>query len=309
VDWLLSLIVAPGAWLLKRYRQFGSAKLPRTTRMLRTAGVFPVLHFYSDPLFNPYILPRPLDEPRSLPGIALSPAAQLELLSQLHYAAELADQQWDQPTSQLAGFLIPNGYYSAGDAEFLYQFLRFTRPRRVVEIGSGFSTRVAHLALERNAAETGVHAVHRCIEPYETERLDGITGIELITTPLEACDLDWSSELSAGDLLFIDSSHMIRPQGDVLKEYLEILPVLPSGVYIHLHDIFTPRDYPPAWLQEDVRFWNEQYLLEALLSGGSRYEVVAALNYLKHEHFDALARVCPYLKPDDEPGAFYIRVR
>jgi hypothetical protein len=244
-----------------------------------------------------------------LPGIDFAPQAQLDFLAQLNYADELTQEQWDGPSSQLPGFRIPNSYYSAGDAEFLYQFLRFIKPGRVVEIGSGFSTRIAHLALERNAAETGVHAVHRCIEPYETERLDGLSGIDLLTTPLESCNIDWSRELRAGDMLFIDSSHMIRPQGDVLKEYLEILPVLPSGVYVHVHDIFTPRDYPPAWLQEDVLFWNEQYLLEALLSGGSRYEIVAAINYLKHDHFELLRRVCPYLKPGNEPGAFYIRVR
>ena len=102
---------------------------------------------------------------------------------------------------------------------------------------------------------------------------------------------------------------MIRPQGDVLYEYLNIIPQLQSGVLVHVHDIFTPRDYLDNWIRRDVRFWNEQYLLEALLGNSARYEVVAALNLLKHEHYAELKRVCPYLESDREPGSFYFRIR
>lgn len=309
VDWLLSAIAWPGAMLLRSYRRFGSAKLPRTTRMLREVGIFPVLHFYSDPLFNPYILPKSLDEERFLPGIDLNVSAQLALLQQLTRGEELGALGWGAEASGASGYNVANPYFAAGDAEFLYQFLRHLKPARVLEVGSGFSSRVAHLALAKNQQEDGRAARHTCIEPYETERLAGLAGIELIERPLEECGIDWANELQAGDLLFIDSSHMIRPQGDVLMEYLQILPQLPSGVFVHIHDIFTPRDYPSRWLQEDVLFWNEQYLLEALLSGSDRYEVVAALNFLKHHHFDELARVCPYLTPEREPGSFYLRVR
>jgi hypothetical protein len=165
------------------------------------------------------------------------------------------------------------------------------------------------LALRRNLKECNVPASHRCIEPYEMGWLESCPEIEVIRKTVEDCDLDWSAELHAGDLLFIDSSHMIRPQGDVLKEYLEIIPQLASGVYVHVHDIFTPRDYLRKWVVEDVKFWNEQYLLEGLLSNGSRYEVVAALNQLKHAHYDSLKDVCPYLTPQHEPGSFYLKVR
>jgi hypothetical protein len=101
---------------------------------------------------------------------------------------------------------------------------------------------------------------------------------------------------------------MVRPQGDVLKEYLEIFPQLKPGVYVHIHDIFTPKDYPRAWVVDDVRFWNEQYMLEALLTNTHRYEVVAALNFLKHHYPGPLSQVCPYLSADSEPGSFYFRV-
>jgi hypothetical protein len=308
VDWLLARLATPCAYLLRIYRRIGSEKLPRTTRMFREVGIFPLLHQYSDPLFNPYILSRALEEDRVLPGIDLNPSGQLDFLAGLQSAGELAALAWSEPPDRPSAFYLPNAYFSAGDADLLYQVLRFLKPRRMVEIGSGYSTRVASLALERNYDETGIRPVHRCIEPYESERIAGAMGIELITTPIEDWDIDWAAELSAGDLLFIDSSHMIRPQGDVLKEYLEILPQLAAGVYVHIHDIFTPKDYPSRWLQENVVFWNEQYLLEALLSGSNRYEVIAAANFLKHHHFEDLSKVCPYLTADIEPGSFYIRV-
>jgi hypothetical protein len=101
---------------------------------------------------------------------------------------------------------------------------------------------------------------------------------------------------------------MIRPQGDVLTEYLQIFPSLKYGVYVHIHDIFTPKDYLKRWIIDDVRFWNEQYLLEALLTNTDRYEIVAALNYLKHHHYDQLREVCPYLTTNSEPGSFYFKI-
>ena len=101
---------------------------------------------------------------------------------------------------------------------------------------------------------------------------------------------------------------MIRPQGDVLYEYLEILPKLKSGVIVHVHDIFSPRDYPQQWIQKDVRFWNEQYLLEALLGNSSRYEVLASLNFLKQSKFEELSKICKYLTKESEPGSFYFRI-
>jgi len=108
--------------------------------------------------------------------------------------------------------------------------------------------------------------------------------------------------------LFIDSSHVIRPNGDILYEYLQILPQLQSGVYVQVHDIFSPRDYLTEWQIEDVRFWNEQYLLEVLLSCEHRYEIVSALNFLKHKYFGDLKRVTPYLTEDREPGSIYFRI-
>ena len=111
------------------------------------------------------------------------------------------------------------------------------------------------------------------------------------------------------DILFIDSSHIIRPQGDVLFEIQHILPELNPGVLIHVHDIFTPKDYLSEWVFNDRRLWNEQYLLESFLSCNSQFEIIGALNYLKHHHWDLLASKLPVLKKEShrEPGSFWIR--
>jgi len=115
------------------------------------------------------------------------------------------------------------------------------------------------------------------------------------------------SELAGNDILFIDSSHVIRPQGDVLFEFLELLPTLSKGVIVHVHDIFSPRNYPSQWLEGEVRFWNEQYLLEAFLSHNKTWKVIGALNFLHHNCYDQLKSVAPFLSPEREPGSFYIQ--
>lgn len=114
--------------------------------------------------------------------------------------------------------------------------------------------------------------------------LDGVSGIEVLCQKIEQMDNQLLLELEKDDILFIDSSHVIRPQGDVLCEYLEILPILKPGVMVHIHDIFTPRDYLDHWLIDEVKLWNEQYLLEAFLSCNSQFEIIAALNFLSYRH-------------------------
>lgn len=308
VDFILAIFSIPAALVLRCYRRVGSQRLPLTSDVLKKIGVFPIRDHYYEPLFNDRLLKKPLAEKRKLPGLALNTQEQLALVSGLAYAEELKRLNLDTASELNLGFHMANGVFGAGDADFLYQILRTIKPARLIEIGCGYSTRIAALALAANARE-GRRADHICIEPYEAAWLDSFDNISLLRKGVENCGLDWAGELQAGDMLFIDSSHMIRPQGDVLEEYLNIIPQLATGVYVHVHDIFSPRDYPEKWVKDHVFFWNEQYLLEALLSNASRYEVVAGLNYLFHDHFDTLQAACPYLDPETEPGSFYFRVK
>ena len=308
-DFLLSILAIPAARLLLEYRTFGPAALPATTSRLKKIGVFPIRNHYYEPLFDDTQLESPLDANRELPGLDLNTAGQLAFLKTLDRASELIELDIDKQSGDANRFHINNGSFESGDAEYLYQIIRAAKPSTIIEIGSGNSTKIASLALKKNKSETNKPARHICVEPYEMPWLDGFSDIQVVRNRVEKCDFDWARELHSGDILFVDSSHVIRPQGDVLKEFLDIFPRLNSGVYIHIHDIFTPKDYPRSWVVDDVRFWNEQYLLEALLSNTDRYEIIGALNYLKHNHYDALKAACPFLTPQREPGSFYMRVR
>jgi hypothetical protein len=306
-DFIFSIIIVPAAYCLLLYRRLGSSRLPKSTAILKKIGIFPIRNHYYEPLFNDSNLTKPLDVDRNLPGINLNDDEQIKLLTELTYAQELIDMNLSNKSNEVKSFYIKNGSFESGDAEFLYQLIRKTKPSKVIEIGSGSSTKIARLALLKNKDETGKAYSHICIEPYEQPWLEKLSDVKVIRKKVEDVNFDWASELKSGDILFVDSSHMIRPQGDVLKEYLEIFPSLSPGVYVHIHDIFTPKDYLKSWVVDDVRFWNEQYLLEALLSNTNRYKVVAALNNLKHKYYSELKKVCPYLSEDREPGSFYFK--
>lgn len=298
-----------GAAPMRVYGHFGPVRLPASRETLKRIGVYPVRDHYYEPQFNDAHLHRPLSAERHLPGLDLRREEQRAFVRSLAFADELRALQWDgPPASPLDATVTGVTNFPGGDADMLYQVIRTLRPHRVVEIGSGDSTKVAQAALRRNAEEGAPPAEHTCIEPYEMpwlERLD----VRVIRARVEDVGLDPFLALESGDLLFIDSSHVIRPQGDVVFEFLEVLPSLASGVVVHVHDIFTPRDYPDQWVREAVRMWDEQYLLEALLSSSDRYEVMVAMNDLKHTAYDDLASACPYLTPTSEPASFYLRVR
>jgi len=129
----------------------------------------------------------------------------------------------------------------------------------------------------------------------------------VIRQRVEELDYDLFMELNADDILFIDSSHVIRPQGDLIFEYLELMPQLKKGVIVHIHDIFSPKDYPEKWLIQEVRFWNEQYLLEAYLTENKDWKIIGAVNFLYHNYSEKLQAKSPFLVKDSEPRSFYIQ--
>ncbi|MFN9721172.1 MAG: class I SAM-dependent methyltransferase [Planctomycetota bacterium] len=225
-------------------------------------------------------------------------------MKQFRFSEEL--RPFDTPTQNELTYNFGNGFFDSGDAEFLSNLVRLRKPRRVVEIGSGNSTLLVIEAVKRNKQEDpGYSCDHICIEPYEMPWLER-SGVTVRRERVESVSKSVFEHLDRNDLLFIDSSHVIRPQGDVLCEFLEILPILRSGVLVHIHDIFTPRDYLKAWVVDKVRLWDEQYLMEALLSGHPNWRIVGGVNYLKHDHYDSLKAACPFPTPDREPGSFYI---
>ena len=306
---ILDLLAVPAVvlagLLLKAVRRAGLQRLEYCRKALLAVGVLPIRRHYYEPLAHPAELRRPLDAERPLPGIDWNMPGQLEFLQTLEWQHEIPDLL--EPARAPLEFRLHNGSFESGDAEYLYQLLRAIKPRRVFEIGSGHSTLMACRALAKNRQESAEYECrHVCIEPFEAPWLER-AHVSVIRSRVEDVDPSLFSELEQGDLLFIDSSHIIRPQGDVLTEYLEILPVLRPGVFVHVHDIFSPRDYLKEWVVDRMWMWNEQYLLEAFLSGNDSWRIVGALNLLHHRHFDQLRRACPYLSPEREPGSFYIQ--
>ena len=190
---------------------------------------------------------------RSYPAIDFRWREQLSLLNELvSYRDELNTLDFD----------FDNPYFNGFDAAVYYSLIRHLKPQRIIEIGGGHSTQIAAKAL---AANDG--GALTCIEPYPEERLNGAgLNLDLIQKRVEEVDVEFFACLEANDVLFIDSSHTVKFGGDVCFEFLEVLPMLKPGVWIHVHDIFFPHDYPAEWLLERRLALNEQYLLEAFLS-------------------------------------------
>jgi predicted O-methyltransferase YrrM len=159
-----------------------------------------------------------------------------------------------------------NGMISGLDGASFYAFMRERRPARYLEIGSGNSTKFVARAKRDGDLETRIVS----IDPHPRAEIDGLCD-EVVRRPLEAADLSRFAELEAGDVLFFDGSHRVFMNSDVAVFFLEVLPLLPAGVLVGIHDIYLPDDYPADIAD---RHWSEQYMLAAWLLGGADVEIV-----------------------------------
>jgi len=183
-----------------------------------------------------------------------------------------------QDTNDLARFYTRNTQFGWLDSRALFVLLRRLRPRHVIEVGSGYSSLLmADVNNRFNANATSI----TCIEPYPRPFLRrGIAGIyAVIEKNVQEVPVELFESLEAGDVLFIDSSHVSKTGSDVNHLFFEILPRLVKGVVIHIHDIFLPHDYKKEWVLCDGRSWNEQYLLRALLMYSSAFRVMFGSSY------------------------------
>ena len=211
-------------------------------------------------------------------------------------------------------FHLINGSYMAVDAHVYYGLIRQHKPKRIVEIGAGNSTLLSAAASLRNQEETGQPTELIAIEPYPWELFrKGHLGVtELIEKKVQDVDMSTFTSLEENDILFIDSSHVLRAGNDVQLEYLEILPRLASGVRVHIHDVSLPKAYPEVYFNEQL-YWNEQDLLQAFLAFNSRFEVIWPGNYMMLKHPDRMMEVFPEIArmrqdfPSSEPTSFWIR--
>ena len=161
-------------------------------------------------------------------------------------------------------------WFPRADAAAAYAMVRALKPKRIIEVGSGHSTRFLARAVKDGTLETHITA----IDPAPRAGI-GELGVETIPTTLQDADPAIFATLQSGDFLFIDSSHILMPGTDVDILFNRILPTLPSGVLIHIHDIFLPDDYPKNW---DWRGYNEQLAVSTLILGNA-YEVLWSSRY------------------------------
>jgi hypothetical protein len=252
------------------------------------------VHFYQ-PIPDTRSLPKTLWDRRSeLVGIDMNSSMQLDLLRTCFPKFQSEYEQFPTtPTEEPGHFYLNNHLFDGTDALVAYCMVRHFQPRLIIEIGSGFSS----LLLGQAAAKNNTSALI-CIEPYPQEFLkQGFPGLHrLIEKKVEDIDLKFFSELHAGDILFIDSSHTVKIGGDVNYLFLEVLPRLEPGVIVHIHDIFLPFEYRRDWVLDEFRFWTEQYLLQAFLAFNSEFEVLMASSYLAHRYLEDLKAAFPSLE-------------
>lgn len=187
--------------------------------------------------------------------------------------------------------------YGYIEAQALHGVIRHFKPKRIVEVGSGVSTHCMIDALEANKNDSGIDYSITCIEPYPSPRLRRMRQIVLIDKPVQEVPFEGVfSRLGEDDLLFIDSSHTVKPGGDVNYLVLEILPRLGRGVIVHFHDIFLPYDYRPDVLDTFLH-WTETSLLRAFLIHNPRVRILFCQSHLHYERPDVFESVFPEYKP------------
>ena len=263
---------------------------------LAISQLFPPGHYYSPIANTPDIRAR---EARiwasvdTMPGIDLNVDRQLALVKALAPYTPEIDWPELQP-SDLTRYFYGNDQFPMLDGEFLYAMLQHFRPRTVIEVGSGYSSLIT-AEVNRRHFDNMLDFI--CIEPYPRQFLvDGVEGIsQLVCQKVEDIDLSFFDRLGAGDILFIDSSHVSKVGSDVNYLFFEVMPRLRPGVIVHIHDVFLPDEYSKAWMIDQGRNWNEQYLVRAFLQFNNSWEVMWAASFMSTRHTDAVSATFPRL--------------
>lgn len=244
-------------------------------------------HFYS-PIIDYEAIRKNQDQifncNKPLFGLDLNQNNQFELLQQFK------EYYKDIPfTDELQGILryyYKNEAYSYSDVIFLYSIVRHYKPKKIIEVGSGYSS-AAMLDINELFFNSSINMTF--IEPYP-EILKGLVKAEdrfaLIKTGVQETNIETFKLLEENDILFIDSTHVAKTNSDVLYELFTILPSLKKGVKIHFHDIFYPFEYPKEWVIDQKRNWNEIYFLRAFLMYNTNFKIIAMNTYLEYTFED-----------------------
>lgn len=252
-------------------------------------------HFYSPVFSIEDIKKREIEiwknlDKEGIEGIALGTEQQKKLLSQLSkFYDELPFKSEKQNEIR---FQLENGYYSYTDGIILYSMIRHFEPKRIIEIGSGYSSMVM---LDTNELFFKNQIDLTFIEPFP-ERLYSLMKksdkdlATVIDSDVQLIPLSVFEKLEFGDILFIDSTHVSKTGSDVNYILFEILPILKSGVLIHFHDVFYPFEYPKEWVFRGIN-WNEDYILKAFLMYNEKFEIKLFSEYLHRHHPNVFSKM------------------
>jgi hypothetical protein len=239
-------------------------------------------------------------ERRHWPVRATPVGFDLRLDQQLEFLQAITDAfgpelRFSHVSDARGGYHYNNGFFEAVDAEIAYCFVRRYKPSRIIEVGGGYSTRIMAAALAANRERN--HAIGELIsiDPFPS-RIPEHETIRVLAKPVQEMPLDFFESLGEGDILFLDSSHIVSVGSDVVWEYLEILPRLRPGVMVHIHDIFLPSDYPRDAVLRNLCFWSEQYLLQAFLTFNAHFEVLWGSSAMQICHPEVLQAAFPQWK-------------
>lgn len=195
------------------------------------------------------------------------------------------------------------------DREVLYCMTRHFKPPRIIEIGSGTSTHIFIKAILTNRKDEESSELI-VVDPYPTKTVKKLADkhkFRLVQDKCENLEVDFFSQLKSGDILFTDSTHVVKTGGEVNYLFLDILPRLNKGVIVHVHDVFLPLEYPKDWLLKKHVFWTEQYLLHAFLIYNDSFEVLWGGSYMNLKYPQKLRSAFPSYNPYSIPASFWFR--
>jgi hypothetical protein len=291
-DWTKAAVHLTPALIAKRFSESAEFKKHRGVET-----VFPAGHFFS-PIVNPdevreYVEKRRRMHHTQIPGIVI------DVEEMWHF--------WNLHERLFRAAVFPKGKgpdrfhyddspFPQGDAITLYAMLGAYRPRKVIEIGSGFST----ACMLDSADRLGLDGMEiTCIEPYPSRlksflRPHDYERVRIIESPLQSVPVERVVDLSRNDILFIDSTHVLKTGSDVHYELFEILPALAAGVLVHVHDCHYPFEYPQKFIFERNYSWNEIYALRAFLMYNDRFKIILWGSLLERLYRNAVKDVNPH---------------
>jgi predicted O-methyltransferase YrrM len=280
--------------------------------LLRPLGFTLIADHFYQPIPNRAEVISQANTPRPCGGCVFNYEEQMPFIRQLltQYKAEINSEA----DLGAAGYRMSYGGFGSGDAEVLYCLIRHLKPSRIVEVGAGTSTQVIVAALRKNAGDGSHPCELTSIDPYPSKEAVETAGMKhagvthnLIGARVQDVPVSTFQSLGENDILFVDSSHVFKAGSDVEHEFHNIYPSLRRGVWVHVHDIFLPFDYPPEWNNKKSFFWNEQYILEAFLQFNNAFRIRAALNMIARRDPAVFSDSIERYREQRTPGSFWMQ--